>query len=208
MDGNKSSRSLQSRISLSARSRTSRDEDIETASHASAYDVDEDVVPIHKMVQCLQVLPLFKDCPIEFYNGLAEHMEALVVEEGHYIVHKGDVGQEMFYIDKGTLAVENGDGKRLNQINQGVFFGEVGVLFSIPRTASVKALGHCVLYKLTRIGLEEVLDEFPAVADKMRKETDEKLESFLSNENYKNLEEVTFNHWTLSFSKVLEKEYR
>ena len=54
------------------------------------------------------------------------------------------------------MRVELGDGKVLNEVKQDNFFGEVGVLFSIPRTASVKAAEQSTLFKLTRVALEEV----------------------------------------------------
>lgn len=38
----------------------------------------------------------------------------------------------------------------LNVMQQGSFFGEIGLLFSVPRTASCRCSGRCIILVLTK----------------------------------------------------------
>jgi eukaryotic-like serine/threonine-protein kinase len=80
---------------------------------------------------------------------------------GALLMQEGDVGNEVFVIDKGNvLAFKTGrDGRRqeLARLGPGSVVGEAGVLSSQPRTASVIALDEVVATAVTREQLEKEL---------------------------------------------------
>lgn len=64
--------------------------------------------------------------------------------DGEVIVSEGDVDNEMFIIQKGSVRVTklvNGVEVELSVLERGEFFGEMALLESLPRSATVKALG-------------------------------------------------------------------
>ncbi len=63
--------------------------------------------------------------------------------EGETIVREGDFDSEMFIIQKGSVRVAkkvNGEEVELSVLHRGDFFGEMALLESLPRSATVKAV--------------------------------------------------------------------
>ncbi|KAJ3057050.1 hypothetical protein HK097_001019 [Rhizophlyctis rosea] len=96
-------------------------------------------------------------------------MSPQVFLKGEMIIKKHDVGKEMYFLSKGKVEVVSGDGRsRYGVIEEGSFFGELGVLFDIPRTASVRALQNCYCMRLTRTDLETAMQPFPFISERFR----------------------------------------
>ena len=65
-------------------------------------------------------------------------------EDGELVVAEGDAGTEMFIIQEGRVAVTKkvGDADvQLAILERGDFFGEMSLLESLPRSATVRAVG-------------------------------------------------------------------
>jgi len=57
-----------------------------------------------------------------------------------YIIRKDDLANEIFFIGRGVVEVVSEDGTTVyDTLRDGEAFGEVGVLYDTPRTASVRA---------------------------------------------------------------------
>lgn len=68
-----------------------------------------------------------------------------VYGDGEVIVHEGDDSREMYVIQSGAVLVTRSiDGKKveLAQLERGNFFGEMSLLESIPRNATIRAVGE------------------------------------------------------------------
>jgi CRP-like cAMP-binding protein len=108
----------------------------------------------------------------EFEQKLRKVMVPVVYLAGDYIIRQSDIGYEMFFIVSGRVEVthHNVDGKKvsINFLGPGSFFGEMGVLFQVPRTAAIRAVENCVCEKLTKVNLDAVLVDFPDVAKKFK----------------------------------------
>eukprot|EP00662_Eupelagonemidae_sp_cell21_P039494 gene39494-47943_t len=59
---------------------------------------------------------------------------------GAVVVAQGETSVEMFFVYKGQLRVTV-DGKDVRTIEDGAFFGEVGLIWKVPRTATITAVG-------------------------------------------------------------------
>ena len=82
----------------------------------------------------------------------------------------------MYWIIKGTVAIVSRDGEAIHaELGPGAFFGEIGILFDCPRTASVQACERCVIAVLTAGAVNEVLPGFPQVETIIRNEAQERL---------------------------------
>eukprot|EP01001_Neometanema_parovale_P008528 NODE_47_length_3790_cov_35.743114_g45_i0.p1 GENE.NODE_47_length_3790_cov_35.743114_g45_i0~~NODE_47_length_3790_cov_35.743114_g45_i0.p1 ORF type:complete len:471 (+),score=54.82 NODE_47_length_3790_cov_35.743114_g45_i0:1870-3282(+) len=99
----------------------------------------------------------------EFIEALALSLELKVVTAGQAVVVKDDIGSEMFFVSKGQLSVVNELDQPVFMFKAGMFFGELGMMFGDPRTATVKAGTYSQLYTLSREDFEDVGVMFPAL---------------------------------------------
>eukprot|EP00163_Fabomonas_tropica_P015524 TRINITY_DN2832_c0_g1_i1.p1 TRINITY_DN2832_c0_g1~~TRINITY_DN2832_c0_g1_i1.p1 ORF type:complete len:676 (-),score=118.38 TRINITY_DN2832_c0_g1_i1:248-2275(-) len=126
-------------------------------------------LPAHlQLTVCLQLykellskVEFFKDCSQNFIDSLVVKLQSEVYAPGDFIIRQGDIGQEMYFISGGQVDVIISGGKAVNTIGEGEFFGEIALLHSLTRTASVVARSYCEVLRLSRQGLEEALILYP-----------------------------------------------
>jgi len=87
----------------------------------------------------LENVSLFQGCSQETLNDIRKRMLPKSFGRGAYIVKVGDVAQEMFFIVEGQVEYVDAKYHVFSHGNSGEFFGELGLLYSIPRTANVRA---------------------------------------------------------------------
>ncbi|KAJ3091492.1 Kinesin-like protein kif27 [Quaeritorhiza haematococci] len=105
---------------------------------------------------------------------------------GEYIIRKHEIGKDMYFISKGQVEVVSGDGKTVySTIHKGSFFGELGVLFSVPRTASVRAVVDTLCMVLTRDSLDQVLQSFPNIAARFRAVAEQRMNEITRRRSYR-----------------------
>lgn len=118
----------------------------------------------------IQQVPLFKGCSTSFIEALVMKLKAQIVGPGEYIIRQGDIGHEMYFISKGDVEIVSEDkGLVLGGLKEGDFFGEVALLYTERRTASVKAKTGCHLFVLTKADLDGLLDYYPEFAEPMHR---------------------------------------
>ena len=86
----------------------------------------------------LATIPMFERLPAEDRERLASVCSTVEVDADTTLVHEGDFGFTMFAIVTGTADVTK-DGEVLRTLGPGDVFGEIAVLSSGRRTASVTA---------------------------------------------------------------------
>lgn len=122
-------------------------------------------------------VPLFHNKSSGFTRTLSTMMSPLMLLESEYIVRKGDPGEEMFFIHAGVVDVVSEDGQTVYaSMHAGEFFGEISLIFSCPRTASIRTATKCDLFVLTKHDLDVVLRHFPDIAREIRNEAGERFE--------------------------------
>ncbi len=112
----------------------------------------------------LEKAPLFRGGDAVFLHNLALMLRPVVCSAGEYVVRKGDVGAEMYFICRGQVEVLDGAGKLLSALGEGDFFGEISLLLSQPRTASVRAATPCDLFVLGKADFDRALKDHPQFA--------------------------------------------
>jgi len=126
----------------------------------------------------LEQVPLFAGCSEEVLTSLAKPLKPRSAHKGEEIVRRGEVAHEMFFIIKGRVSVIAGNGALIADLGAGSFFGEMGLLYSLPRQASVIALTECDLYVLSKDDFEKVKDKHPEIVKKVRQIADKRFEWF------------------------------
>ena len=93
---------------------------------------------------------LFKELPAERLSSLASKFVPRSVPTGTDVVKFGDPGSEFFLIARGQVEVLSGEGKLLVKLGDGDVFGEIALLRSIPRTATVRTTADTLVLVLDR----------------------------------------------------------
>ena len=117
----------------------------------------------------IQKVPLFRGASDDFIRSVALEMHPIIFMPGDYIMRAGEPGEEMYFISRGTVEVVSGDDEAIcATLSSGDFFGEIALLHSRPRTASVRAVDYCDLYQLTRSSFDRILAKHPEIAEHVR----------------------------------------
>jgi voltage-gated potassium channel len=109
--------------------------------------------------------PLFQGASHELVREMALQLRPVVFTPGDFIFRVGQYGHNMYFISRGTVEIIAPDGTTvLTTLTDGQFFGELALLFSQPRTASVRAVDYCDLYTLDKDTFDHVLTRYPEFA--------------------------------------------
>ena len=119
--------------------------------------------------EVIEKVPIFEGASQEFIKETILHLTPVVFTPGDYIVTAGEVGYDMFFISKGTVDVVSADGTTTYAtLTEGQFFGEIALLLSMPRTASIIARDYCDLYRLDKETFDRILGRYPSFAATIR----------------------------------------
>ncbi|KQY63757.1 hypothetical protein ASD66_08065 [Nocardioides sp. Root151] len=97
----------------------------------------------------LAAVPMFAPLPRSVVEGLAGQLVRLAVPAGSVVLRQGEESDRFFVIESGLVEVTQ-DGVVLRREGPGDFFGEIGLLRDVPRTATITALEDTVLHALGR----------------------------------------------------------
>ncbi|KAL9125781.1 MAG: hypothetical protein Q9217_005071 [Psora testacea] len=128
------------------------------------------------MYDRIRSFPLFLSAPEEFLAAIGRHLRPQTHAPHDYILTEGDDAKAMYWLVRGAVAVTSRDGESTYaELKPGAFFGEIGILMSIPRTATIVARSKCLLVVLKKEDLVKELPGFPEVERAIRDEASERL---------------------------------
>ena len=88
--------------------------------------------------QVLQSIPLFAKCSKKELKAIGGLMTLSNVEAGYPLATEGEIGREFIVIEKGEAVVRR-NGRKIGTLGPGNSFGELAMLVSGKRTATVTA---------------------------------------------------------------------
>lgn len=112
---------------------------------------------------------LFRELPAERLSSLATQFVPRSVTAGTDVVRFGEAGSEFYLVAKGAVEVLSSEGTKLTQLGDGDHFGEIALLRSVPRTATVRALTDTLLLVLSRDVFLEALNADLSLSAKVEK---------------------------------------
>lgn len=126
-------------------------------------------VASHVHLETIKKINIFSDCEDGLLKELVTKLKMQVYSPGDYVCRKGDIGKEMYIIQRGCLNVVSDDGLTVFvTLREGAFFGEISIL-NIPgnkignrRTANVRSVGYADLLRLSKNDLWEALADYTA----------------------------------------------
>ncbi|KAI8478218.1 hypothetical protein Bbelb_440550 [Branchiostoma belcheri] len=111
--------------------------------------------------------PLLHGLPESFLKSLSTRLRLLFFLPGNYVLHRGDMGAEMYIIFRGEVesgyTKADGDFAVEAVMSEGKVFGEMSLTYSLPRRRSVRAKKHTDIFALNRRDLMELLEDYPKV---------------------------------------------
>src|SRR6476646_8508804 len=106
-----------------------------------------------------------------FGGVLPIRLEAVDVAQAQRVIEQGDVADHFYVIDSGRYTVSqrapDGSDVELRTLGPGDVFGEIGLLSSVPRTATVTAASAGRLYALDRNGFLGLVDAGPGLTTQL-----------------------------------------
>lgn len=133
----------------------------------------------HPSPEVLAKIPLFDGIEDALIKNLSDLMYLKIIAKKDYLMHKGDEGNELFFLLDGRLLVVdiNSDGRQtgLNFIEPGDFLGELAVIDELPRSASVIAVSISTVAVLSKKYARKLLFGHPLIAERMLKHVSLKL---------------------------------
>ncbi|KAM3495515.1 hypothetical protein MY3957_001114 [Beauveria namnaoensis] len=128
------------------------------------------------LVDRLRSFPLFQSAPEDFLVEIGNHLKPQVQAANDHVVNEGDDAKAMYWLVRGVVAVTSRDGEAVYaELKSGAFFGEIGVLMDVPRTATIVARTKCLLLILKKEDLQTIMPKFPQMEQAIREEAQERL---------------------------------
>src|SRR5207302_10737066 len=87
---------------------------------------------------------------------LLEHGEWTTVGPGETVIRQGEIGDSFYAIGSGQVEVRK-DGRTVDVMGAGRFFGELALLHDVPRTATVLTRTPTRMFRLDRTGFERLV---------------------------------------------------
>jgi len=81
---------------------------------------------------------------------LAQNLEQELYDEGEFIVQQGEIGDKLYIVESGLVAVLDEHGHEIRRLGGGSYFGEIALFYNTRRAASVQAL--CYMSVLSLVG--------------------------------------------------------
>jgi ATP-binding cassette subfamily B protein len=117
----------------------------------------------------LQGVPLFAQLDGDLLAALSQRLAVERYPAGDVIVNEGDVGDKLYIVHKGQAEVlafdRTGQQRPLNVLREGDHFGEIALLFDVPRMATIRALTPIQLYSLSKEDFGVLLQAVPGLRE-------------------------------------------
>lgn len=111
-------------------------------------------------------MPIFEQCTPGEISSLAEVAQEHSFETGQMIVTQGTPGHAFYLVLSGRVAIER-DGSVLGAFGPGDFFGEMSLLDSAPRSATIRAIDETTCLMLSSWDFRGLLERTPSMAIKL-----------------------------------------
>jgi MFS family permease len=144
--------------------------------------LDRYIGEIDKEIGLLHGVPMFQPLPLPAIEQLARGLEPVHVPAGQAVFRQGDPADRFYLIEAGTADVI-GDGRPVTTLGPGEGFGEIALLRTVPRTATVHAATDLELQALGCDRFLPVVTGFPPSSREAGTEVEEMLDRFSPGES-------------------------
>lgn len=115
----------------------------------------------HVNIHLITQVPLFRNASRPLIKEIVKCFKTEIFSPSEIIIQSGEEGNEIYFLVYGIVEVISPDGKSLNKLRTGSFFGELALLRKTKRVATIKALSYCQVYRLANEDLEKIMKKHP-----------------------------------------------
>ena len=120
----------------------------------------------NQKIDLIRKVPLFSRLSKPELRDLAMLADEIDLRDGKETTRQGAAGREFFVLLEGTADVRK-NGRKINTLGPGDFFGEIALVSREPRTATVTATSPVRTLVITDRSFRRLLDESPQVKTKV-----------------------------------------
>ena len=154
---------------------------------------DDTTAQLMSIQRALHRLPFFRQLSVEQVREVSRLGRTMGMTAGHIVCHEGELSDSMYVLLAGKVLVyrhgKTGGRVDMRQYEDGDYFGEIALLDSKPRTASVVCLTDCKLFVLEQADFRGLLTAHPSlvlsvlggIADRAREHAEEHYQVELAN---------------------------
>jgi len=113
-------------------------------------------------LELLRTVPLFEGCSKRELGEIATLADELALPEGTTLIQEGRRGHEFFALVDGEVEVK-AKGRKSKRLEGGSFFGEMALVSSRPRNATVKALTPVRVLVVHESGFRRLMHDSPQI---------------------------------------------
>lgn len=128
--------------------------------------------PSDRVLADLRRCDLFRDLTDHQLARIRGCFEPIEIPAGHLVFQEGDLAEDLYLVGTGTVMVfRDAVGvpvQTLAHLRRGDFFGEMGLLCDIERSASVRATEPSRILKIHKQELFDVLDQHPDIKRRLQ----------------------------------------
>jgi CRP/FNR family cyclic AMP-dependent transcriptional regulator len=122
----------------------------------------------------LKTVPLFSGLSKPQLEELAGWFDEVDLPAGKRLVSEGAFAYEFVLIESGSATVSI-EGRHVNDLGAGDFFGEIALLSTPRRTASVETTSPMRAAVITGANFRAMMREFPGIAEQVRVAMEDRL---------------------------------
>jgi NTE family protein len=130
------------------------------------------------MHQNLRRIPFFSELPGDVLKAISARLHLERYRKGEVVFFEGSSGDSMYLIESGQVKIVsniNGEERLFAYLGPGNFFGEMALLLGEPRSATIKVDIDAELWVLQRADMDELLEQYPAIAVTISRELSRRL---------------------------------
>ncbi|MBT3272733.1 MAG: cyclic nucleotide-binding domain-containing protein [Spirochaetales bacterium] len=121
------------------------------------------MIPMVEKILFLKGVELFERIPAEELSLISSITEEVYLSPEEPVFLEGDDGDALYLVVDGTVRVHSGD-RVIGEMGEGECFGEMAILDTEPRSASVTTQNDVVLLQISREDFSELLYEKPEIS--------------------------------------------
>eukprot|EP00756_Hemistasia_phaeocysticola_P056506 Hpha_TRINITY_DN3272_c0_g2::TRINITY_DN3272_c0_g2_i1::g.185990::m.185990/K04956/HCN3; hyperpolarization activated cyclic nucleotide-gated potassium channel 3 len=135
----------------------------------------------HMKVSLIGNVPMFKGVSRRVLTHVAEVLREDYRGSKEYLIQAGERGHEMYILSQGMVEVLIPDRNRpeyevwATNLKAGSWFGEIALLKQTTRTASIRSVTACVLFRLEKDDFQAVLARSSELRERLTEETEKRL---------------------------------
>jgi CRP/FNR family transcriptional regulator, cyclic AMP receptor protein len=120
----------------------------------------------NQKVELIRHAPLFAHVSKRQLEQIAQIADEIDLREGKEMTKQGSRGREFFVLLEGNADVKK-NGRRINTLGPGDFFGEIALVSDTPRTATVIATSPVRALVITDRSFKRLMSDSPEIQERV-----------------------------------------